>query len=84
MKDRKAEIETQVKKAIADFQERNVGTSVRFFVTYSEKGQSYAFSYGGGDYYSQMGYVADWLEQQKARTWHEANRGEREDEAEAF
>ncbi len=82
--DRKQEIETQIKKAIADFQERNVGTSLRIFVTYSEKGQSFAFSYGGGDYYSQMGYVTDWLEQQKARTWEEVKRMDGKDEETAF
>lgn len=85
MSARKKDIETQVKKMVADFQERNIDTSsVRVFVTYNGEGNTYSFSYGGGDYYAQIGYVSDWLEIQRARSWHQATQGEREDEAETF
>jgi hypothetical protein len=70
--DRKKDIEESVKKMVADFQERNVDTSIRVFVTHTSEAKSFAFTYGGGDYFAQYGCVADWLEKKKAETWHDA------------
>lgn len=86
MKERKKEIEVQAKKMIADFQERNTDTSVRVFITWASEGNCYSYTTGGGDWYAQYGYVIDWVELQKARTWAEQKRVDAgpEDEEKTF
>lgn len=51
--------------------------SVRIFVTAHDgaDGVTQDYSSGGGNYYSQYGFVKDWIERQKSHTDKEVKRG---------
>lgn len=63
------ELEKAIEAFLRQFQEHHTPCAIRVFVTMNEGGNSFGKSWGGGDFYSMLGYVAEWMDTQR-----EANR----------
>lgn len=62
-------ITADVKRMVDNFQEQNLVIGIQVFVTVKIGDNCCGYAHGGGDFYSRLGYITEWMERQKAAAW---------------
>lgn len=62
-------IQDAVKRMVGNFQEQHLVIGVQVFVTVKIGDNCCGYAHGGGDFYSRLGYITEWMERQKAAAW---------------
>lgn len=63
------DIQETVKRMVAAFQEQHLVIGIQVFVTVKIGDNCCGYAHGGGDFYSRLGYMNEWMERQKAAAW---------------
>ena len=69
-------IQDAVKRMVGNFQEQHLVIGVQVFVTVKIGDNCCGYAHGGGDFYSRLGYITEWIERQKAASWWQEKHAE--------